>query len=152
MHRIILLDMLLCVNGVGVTKENKMKVFKSDGWSVELPEEWQQETDNNLYTFYHPNGVGALQVSGFTKDGAVTESDLKELASEHIDAGAITKPIESSSVMGMTLAFGLNDEFWQYWYIGIGNKALLVTYNCDEQDKEKEINTIKVIVSSIKGT
>lgn len=129
-----------------------MKVFNSNGWSMELPEEWEQEADNYLYTFYHPNGVGTLQVRGFTKNGVVTESDLKELAFEHIDAGAMAKPIESSSVMGMALAFGLDNEFWQYWYIGIGNTALLVTYNCDEQDKEKEIKVIKDIVSSIKGT
>lgn len=129
-----------------------MKVFNSNGWSMELPEEWQQETDNNLYTFYHPNGVGALQVRRLTNNGAVTESDLEELASEHIDAGAIIKPIESSSVMGMALAFGLDNEFWQYWYIGIGNTVLLITYNCDEQDKDKEIKTVKDIVSSIKET
>lgn len=151
MHRVFLI-MLLCINAVGLAKVNKMKVFRGDGWSVDLPEEWQLETDNYLYTFYHPNGFGALQVTGFTKEGAVTENDLKELASEHINAGAIAKPIESSSVMGITLAFGLSSEFWQYWYIGFGNTALLITYNCDLPDREKEIKIIKDIVSSIKVT
>ena len=129
-----------------------MKVLKSNDWSIVVPEDWQNEVDGILYTFYHQDGYGALQVSTFIKEVVVTDEDLKEHASEHINAGATIKSIESDSMKVFGLEFGLDGEYWQYWYMGIGNIALIVTYHCDESDREKESTIVKAIVSSINKT
>jgi hypothetical protein len=129
-----------------------MSIFKGSSWGIELLPEWVGEHEEECSTIYHPNGVGALQISAYSKDSEVTEEDLKELASEHIETGAKLAIANSGGFKGFTLAFGVEDEFWQYWYVASGNNALLITYNCEAQDRENEIDKIKSMVASLSAT
>ena len=129
-----------------------MGTFKGISWGIELLPEWEGEHDEDCTTIYHPNGVGALQISAYSKDSEVTEEDLKDLANEHIEAEAKLSPANSGEFKGFTCAFGVENEFWQYWYVSSGNTALLITYNCEAQDREYEIDKIKGMVASLSAT
>ncbi|MCG6968196.1 MAG: hypothetical protein LJE85_00380 [Gammaproteobacteria bacterium] len=126
-----------------------MSIFKGESWGIELLPEWIGEHEEDCSTIYHPNGVGALQISAYSKDSEVTEEDLKDLASEHIEAGTKLAPAISGDFRGFTLAFGIESEFWQHWYVSSGNKVLFVTYNCEDQDKVHEISQIKEMVATL---
>ena len=127
-------------------------MFQGKSWQVQLLPEWIGEHDEECSTIYHPNGVGALQISSYVKNGEVTESDLKNLAQGHIESGARLVEASSGEFHGFTLAFGVDGEFWQYWYIAKENIALLVTYNCNEIDLGPEREQVKEIVASLKAT
>jgi len=129
-----------------------MTKFHGSSWTIDLLPEWTGEHDEECSTIYHPNGVGALQISAYSKGGAVTAEDLEDLALEHIEAGA--KPVEANTgqFKGFSLAFGVDGEFWQYWYARHGSTALLVTYNCEEADRNREIGEIKEMVATLAAT
>lgn len=119
---------------------------------MELLGGWVGEHDEDCSTIYHPNGVGALQVSSYSKDNEITESDLKDLAQDHIESGAQLAAASSGDFNGFTLAFGVDGKFWQYWYVSNKSTALLITYNCNEADIDLEKDIVKSIVASLKAT
>ena len=129
-----------------------MSRFQGNSWGVELPPDWIGEHTEDCSTMYHPDGVGALQISSYTKNDTGTDSDLKGLAQEHIDSGAKLGNAEAGVFDGYTFAFGIDGEFWQYWYVARGNVALLITYNCNEADLGPEREHAKTIVASLKAT
>lgn len=147
-----LISILIFLSSFSFAKDSVMSQYVHDGWSISLKNEWYSDNDENLVSFYDPQGHGVLQVSSYTKNTLVTESDLKELAKEHIEAGARFKSYEQSGSQVITLAFGFDGSFWQYWYISIGSSALVVTYNCAEEDRNIEIESVKSMVSTIKAT
>ena len=100
---------------------------------------------------YHPDGVGALQISTYSKNEPITESDLKNLAQEHIESGAKLGEADAGAFRGFTFALGINGEFWQFWYVSKDNIALLITYNCNEADLGPERAHAKSIVGSLKA-
>jgi len=82
----------------------------------------------------------------------VTDEDLKDFAQDHVEAGAKLSDSISGDFKGFTLAFGVDDEFWQHWYVAKENTALFITYNCKAVDREVEIDGIKTMVASLKTT
>jgi hypothetical protein len=129
-----------------------MSKFAGTNWEIDLLPEWVGEHEEDCSTIYHPNSVGALQISAYSKDSEVTEEDLKNFANEHIQAGANVSPANAGEFKGFTLAFGVENEFWQHWYVSSGNKALFITYNCEAHDKDHEISYIKEMVASLSAT
>ena len=135
-----------------VKLRKSMSIFQGISWKVTLLPEWIGKHDEECSTIYHPNGVGALQISSYSKNCDVTDSDLRDLAHEHIESGAKLAEADSGEFRGFTLAFGVDGEFWQYWYIANGSIALLVTYNCNEADLGPERDQVKKIVASLQAT
>lgn len=129
-----------------------MSEFQGNSWKVQLPEGWLGEHDEECSTIYHPEGVGALQISSYSKSDTVTEADLKNMAQDHIDAGANLAKASAGEFSGFTLAFGSDGEFWQFWYVGKGNTALLLSYNCEEADLGPERDYAKNIVANLRAT
>ncbi|WP_348680733.1 hypothetical protein, partial [Marinobacter nauticus] len=92
---------------------------------------------------------GIIEPLHYSKEGMVTEEDLRGLAQEHIEAGAKLTETSAGDFKGFTLAFGSDNEFWQLWYVASGPTALFITYNCQAVDRDAEIESIKSMVSSL---
>jgi len=129
-----------------------MTVHDGNGWKITPLSGWVLEVEGNISTLYHPKGVGAIQISKYSKDSAVTKADLLDLASEHIEAGANYKEYEENFLKVLTFAFGHDGEFWQHWYIAISSGVLFITYNCDEADREVELEQVKSMVATVSAT
>ncbi len=129
-----------------------MNHFYGRSWRISLLRGWIGEDEEACSLIYHPEGVGALQISSYTKDGTVTEVDLKDLAQDHLDAGARLAPAKAGDFKGFTLKFGSNGKTWQVWYVANGPNALMITYNCQEEDNEIEIGSVKDMISTLSAT
>jgi len=143
---------LLTISVTIFAQEGNMNKYTGNGWDIALAKGWQTEIEDNLVSIYDPNGYGAVQISTYSKNTSISEADLKELASEHIESGAKYKTYTQNGGSVLTLAFGYEGTFWQYWYISVGNLAIVATYNCDEADQPNEIDIVKSMVSSIHAT
>ncbi|RBP68443.1 hypothetical protein [Marinobacter nauticus] len=126
-----------------------MNQFDGPNWRINLLPEWVGEHEEDCSIVFHPEGVGALEISCYFKEGTVTEEDLRGLAQEHIEAGAKLTEASAGDFKGFTLAFGSDNEFWQLWYVASGPTALFITYNCQAVDRDAEIESIKSMVSSL---
>ena len=127
-------------------------MFQGNNWSLELLPCWIGEHGEACSTIYHPNGVGALQISCLLKDSEITDVDLEELAEHHLNAGARVSDAACGEFFGFTLAFGVDGEFWQYWYVCKDNTALVITYNCNEVDLCSELEQVKEMVANLRAT
>ena len=127
-------------------------MHEGNGWKITPLAGWEVEVEGKVTAIYHPNGVGAIQISLYSKDGAVTETDLLDFAGDHIEVGAVYKEYEENSHKVLTFAFGHDGVFWQHWYIALSRGVLFVTYNCDEADREIELEKVKLIVATISAT
>lgn len=129
-----------------------MNQFDGPSWRINLLPEWVVEHEEDCSLIFHPEGVGALQISSYSKEGNVTEADLKGLAQEHIEAGAKLTEADAGDFEGFTLAFGSDNGFWQCWYVANGPTALFITYNCQAADRDAEIESIKSMISDLAAT
>ncbi len=110
---------------------SKMNIFYGASWSIELYPEWVSEQDDPCVSIYHPDGVGALQISPFNKDSKIASHDLRDLASDHITEGMDVDTI-------------------QCWFVVANKTALFVTYNCDKADSELENDAVKKMIASLR--
>ncbi|MDF1725386.1 MAG: hypothetical protein P1U59_12760 [Alcanivorax sp.] len=129
-----------------------MNQFDGPSWRINLLPEWVGEHEEDCSLVFHPEGVGALQISSYSKEGTVKEADLRGLAQEHIEAGAKLTEADAGDFKGFTLAFGSDNEFWQFWYVANGPTALFITYNCQAADRDAEIESIKSMISDLAAT
>lgn len=115
--------------------------FRSDTWSLTVPEEWSARNDEPVATLHNIDPIGVLQISAAFKDTKVLEADLRGFASEHIAAGVKTRPCTAGDFVGFEIAFGDEESFWRQWYLRNGRQMLFVTYNCgaDYRGIEDEI-------------
>lgn len=119
-------------------------------WQAILPDGWESQRDDNCVTLYHPDGVGALQISAAFKYFLVTDEDLRDFASEHLQAGAKIRELTCGEFAGFTLAFGVDDAYWRHWYLRRDNQMLFVTYNCPRDDRGTEDEPVSQILASLR--
>ncbi len=129
---------------------SKMNIFYGASWSIELYPEWVSEQDDPCVSIYHPDGVGALQISPFNKDSKIASHDLRDLASDHITEGMDVDTIQAGEFSGITLASFEDEKFLQCWFVVANKTALFVTYNCDKADSELENDAVKKMIASLR--
>jgi hypothetical protein len=117
---------------------------ESTDWSVEVPEGWSQESEENCTTFGHPQGVGAFQVSSYRKDETVTDDDLREFAGE-IPLTAVSL----GRLTGFVTRFSEDDRFWTMWWLRAGCQMIHVTYNCLLADRGREDAEVSRMIESL---
>ena len=127
-----------------------MAEFSGASWAVVLPSAWQGEHDEECASIFNEDGVGVLQLSAYKKSSQVSEQDLMDFASEHIEAGAKTQLVDCGDFSGFTLNFCVANEYWRRWYFRVGSLALFVTYYCDAEDRDVEELQVNAILGSLR--
>ncbi len=81
-----------------------MNEFNSDWWTVRLPDDWITEHDDTCASMFAESRVGALQIcAARNSNGPATDDDIRDFAKEHLDAGALIKPVTCGSFTGFCL-------------------------------------------------
>jgi hypothetical protein len=125
-------------------------LFESAWWRTELPSGWVGELGEDCASLYHPEGVGALQVSAFRKDGGnVSDADLHEFAKDQYGANLDWLPVEEGSLSGIHRAWDDGDSSWCAWFLRGGALLLFVTYNCAFGESRREVGEVREILSRI---
>jgi hypothetical protein len=126
-----------------------MKTFVDEYWNLGIPDDWIAERYPECVSLYQPDGIGELQISASRQGRPVSISELRELASEHIRAGAKTDAVSLGDFEGFTLAYGADDEYWCEWYLKSGSLLLFVTYSCGTEDEGKEEDVVEAILETL---
>jgi len=121
--------------------------YTHDTWSVDLPDNWRVEENDECLTLYDPDGVGALQVSSYFKEsGEVTIEDLIDFAEvgspEKIDLpflkGIFKKAIEGGNV-------------FLSWWLCSANHLIYATYICGTEYEAIETKEREHIIQSLRS-
>ena len=119
-------------------------------WTITIPDDWEVDQDEHCTTFYHPEGVGALQVSAAKKDsGSVTTDDLYDAAKEHLSVDVSTSTW-SGWFSGISAEFVRENNFWRQWWLAAGNTLVYVTYICATTDRGREEQTAAEAVATLR--
>lgn len=128
-----------------------MSMFSDHLWQVNLPDDWVGEMEGESALLYHPDGPGTLQISAVAHNDAITAADLRIIAAEHLDAGAQADAVELGTFSGISLSYGVDEEYWREWYLRCGSTLLFATYNCDIDDEGKEDEIVELILGTLRG-
>lgn len=124
--------------------------YETAVWTLTLPKKWQAESDDECTTIYHQDGVGALQIETFQKEGEVLPADLQQLAEPELAGGVEVSELRVGDFNGFTFSIQEDDEVWRYWFVAAGNCALVATYNSDIEGAEKEAGAVLEILRSLR--
>lgn len=118
--------------------------YDSTDWSIEIPDGWSFEEGKSCTSFFHPEGVGAFQVSSHLKEKAVTDDDLREFAGE-----IPLKPVSFGRLTGFRTRFSEDDTFWTKWWLRAGCQMIHATYNCPLADRGCEDGSVDMMIGSL---
>lgn len=119
-------------------------------WRAEMPQAWCAQHGRETVAIYHPDGVGALQISGFRKHGGgVSEADLREMAAGATADGDGLLSDQAGDFAGLRWEGVAGSTYWVRWYLARGAVALHVTYNCSPQERDREREVIERVVASL---
>ena len=116
--------------------------FGRETWSLVLPLGWRAWHDDECATIVGPGDVGALQISAAFKDSDVLEADLRDFASDHLDAGAQPSSVHIGDFVGLEITFSDGERFWRQWYLRNARQMLFITYNCALDSRGLEDDSI----------
>ena len=123
--------------------------FGRPTWSLLAPDDWMTQHDEECATLADPEGIGALQLSAAFKDTKVDDADLRDLASEHLDAGAIPAATTLGDFVGFEIAYCTDESAWRTWYLRNDQQALFVTYNCTIDNRGLHDQAVDEILQSL---
>jgi hypothetical protein len=98
------------------------------------------------------DAFGELQISEATKEENVTEEDLRDFASHHLNAGANTSEVVCGDYEGFTLHYGVDGEHVREWYLRSIKSMLFVTYNCLDEHRGQEDAEVRSILDTLRYT
>jgi hypothetical protein len=125
--------------------------YTSQFWEIALADGWEAERSKHCVTICHPDGVGALQVSGYQKPkGEVTRGDLLGAADLEPDIQKHLGEQKWGVFEGFQLVYSANNTFWRKWWLGAGKILIFVTYNCELDKQEVELSAVNSMVSSLR--
>lgn len=126
--------------------------FGRETWSLVVPPNWRAWHDTECATLVADEEIGALQISAAFKDTDVTDDDLREFASDHLEAGAKSRPVSVGEFVGFEICCGDDDTFWRQWYLRNGQQMLFVTYNCALESRGIEDTAVASALNSLSAS
>ncbi|MFA7388563.1 MAG: hypothetical protein WCZ87_13010 [Thiohalobacteraceae bacterium] len=126
-----------------------MKTFRSDHWSINLPDDWEEEQDDEGVTLFDPQASGALKISAMPQGQTVDDGFLEYMAAEHLEAGAEPEEAELGDFDGLMLSYGDAELYWREWYLRADELMLYVTYHCPLADEGKQDDEVDAILETL---
>jgi hypothetical protein len=127
-----------------------MTEFEDQLWKLQYPEAWWAEPSDECTTFSHPDGIGALQIFTYLKEGEVERADLESLATQEIESGVVITDCRLGEFHGFTGELEDAGQHWTLWFVSNVSTALCITYSCDSADKDAEAGKIQQILYSLR--
>ncbi len=59
--------------------KDKYFIYKTDIFAINLPLNWKVGIYDFIYSFYDPSGIGALQISTYTKKNKIKIDFIEEI-------------------------------------------------------------------------
>ena len=128
-------------------------ILQTDFFDLVYSKTWNYELiDNTTHTFYNSEGLGAFQISCYSKDKTLAPFNLSDEQREYKDS--IIKKYGENEVIQWTSSTSINTHRIINWLIGKKHTILYCTYaiseiDIDKKDFKEELRRIHEILESI---
>jgi len=126
-----------------------MTHYQQPHWSVELPQGWQGEREDESTLFRRDGGVGTLAVTLLCDKAQVTRETLLELAAATVEEGHSASDIQAGAHPGLYFSYHEEATAWREWYLAAGQCVFFVSYDCLQADEGKEAAEVDAIVARL---
>ena|SRR5258705_642967 len=125
--------------------------FTSSWWSIELPLGWSAEREESCTNIWSEDGVGALQISAYQRDGEpVSDEDLYDFAEREYPEGVRVLNENCGQFSGLNVSFLVENSYWRKWWLRNGSLFLFVTYNCNVEEQGLERSAVDQMLATLK--
>lgn len=129
--------------------DSEVRVLETDFWSIDLPEEWLAEQDDESIIIADQDGVGQLEITTFNKEtDAVSDAELRTFVDEADSAGNATV-VKVAALEGYCLRYEEDDESIREWYLRGEQLWLYITYSCDMENQGLDDAAIDAIMATL---
>lgn len=141
---------------LGEFMNDRFQLFEGPWFQLLYPASWQHEIIENVPCFFDPDGAGALQIAAYRNpndDPFDAESEMQRYLEGHSVEFNLEKISRFNLMSGLdclACEFVKQDRFWLVNIILRGSKMLLVIYNADEIPDDDTVDSIQLIVQSIR--
>lgn len=126
-----------------------MPRYQQPHWSVELPNDWSGEREDESTLFRRHEGNGTLAVTLLCDEGSVTREVLMELASSTREDGHAASDIQTGGHQGLYFAYEEEGTAWREWYLAADNCVFFVSYDCPQGEEAREAAEVDRIVAAL---
>ncbi|MBB3047710.1 hypothetical protein FHR99_001976 [Litorivivens lipolytica] len=127
-----------------------MRELETDWWFLSLPEDWQVDQDDDSIVITDPDEVGVITLTSLITDGERDiEAGLKDLMAS---LGVESSQVESTMLGdfdGYYQEFQDGDDWVREWYLGSEHCLLLVSYDCDPDNKMMDRELVDDILDTL---
>ena len=127
-----------------------VNTYQSKSWSIDLLKDWIIEEDEDVISIYKEDGVGALQISAYTKEGGITDEELKAISQDNVSEKEQLTHIQCGDFFGYYVEDQENGTFWRKWFLYRNGLVIFATYNSDLQYSVKEKIEVDRMINSLK--
>jgi hypothetical protein len=131
-----------------------MRELETDWWFLSLPEDWLVDQDDDSIVITDPDEVGVITLTSLITE---SERDIEAGLGELMETLGVEKNQLEATVLGdfdgYYQEFQDGDDWVREWYLGSEHCLLLVSYDCDPENKMMDRELIDDILDtlSLKG-
>ena len=126
-----------------------MTLYQQPHWSVDLPEGWHGEREDESTLFRRDGGTGTLEVTLLCDKEKVSRATLMELAASTREEGHAASDIRSGLHEGLYFSYEEEGTAWREWYLAAENCVFFVSYDCPQGDESNESAETDAIVAGL---
>lgn len=127
-----------------------MPIVSTESWTLELPEEWAAEHDDDVVVIGDEDGVSCLEISALVLDeGEVADEDLEEFSRDLLDIGLRPQAVLVGDWRGRLFEHDDAEAHWREWFLRQGAHFVYAGYHCLPEDAGMDDAAIAEILATL---
>ena len=142
---------------VGIAASSGAATLTFPVFSIDVGNDWKHRVEERspvsdewgeLISIYRPDGVGVLKMKSYVAPDDVSQVALRNLT--NVEASTKLRWQEWGDLSGYQYSYTERGSFYKQWWLTNGRTILFITYDCDADAQQIEIEAIDKMISSIR--
>ena len=126
-------------------------------FSIDVVNSWKHRVEERTFvsdergkriSIYRPVGVGVLRIQSYVAPNDVSRVVLRNLT--NVEASTRLTWQDWGDFSGYQYSYTESSSFYKQWWLTKERTILFITYNCDADAQQNEIEAIEKMVNSIR--
>jgi hypothetical protein len=123
---------------------------QTDWWTLELPEEWRAQQEDDAVLIHDEDEVSWIELSTLEREsGDVDAADLANLTVELRDRGLAARSVSLGPWSGEQYLYREDDEAVREWYLYAGPLLVFVTHSCHVDHAGMDDSAVDEILATL---
>ena len=126
-----------------------MQIVQTDGWCLQIPEEWSAEVEDDVVIIFDCDGVSEINITLVKKsEGNVKPEDLKDFCS-HLIKNNNYESIDFDFASGLYFNYIDDEGAWREWYLSHESSIIYITHFSENDNVGLDDAIVDEIISTM---